>query len=260
MAKMEGCLEKEVPLMFPIKNSEGQDIKKLTVREVVGYDEEHVNQPQIRNAPVEYLVNLVWRCSYPTVEGVSFSEEDAAKLAVPDRDNLVNQIGILSVGDDYTVEWSCRFCGANNTEKRKRSELKVINKLKEGAVAAPFKFKKPYVKNIVKEDKKETLTYTEGMITIVNNSELSRELYKKFGSVDTNNGEVRSYIYARSCRYPGKPNLQITDYQRMTKSQRDDIQAAYDDYAVSFGYGKESSCFKCGKRQEVLGAPSFFFA
>lgn len=124
--RIENCLEKEVKLKQGI-TVDGKPFKSLIVREVIGFDEEDISQPAVRERISYMIIRLVTRCiaEVPGAERLP-SELEVKKMAVGEIDTLLLAIRSVTVGDVIEYTAFCPITLGND---------KVCKKPNEGSIA-----------------------------------------------------------------------------------------------------------------------------
>jgi hypothetical protein len=113
---------------------DGGVFRDVLIDEMSGVDEEIISNPKYKNAPVRGLTALLQRC---VQEIPALMEQKADRYALApleylrsmyqvDRDFLLLSIRRISMGDEVSSDWQCRYCKTDNTDQIRLSELPFV--------------------------------------------------------------------------------------------------------------------------------------
>lgn len=256
MPKMKGCLEEEVPLLYPLEFGEGEDkkiVKKFTIREMTGYDEEELSQDQYRTNPPLWLRRLIWR-HLVDAEGYTMTMDDTYAIKSPDMDILLVKLRVLSLGDEVDIDYTCT-CGNKSRAISKLSDL-TFNAPKDTKSAVSFKL----VPSYKKETETGIVEFKDGTLNLVTDGHFQEAMYKKFSGKNANNmGTIKTHLLLNMVTFNGGVSLTEKDFKSMTQRQRNFLTKQVEDHKVGYDFKDNVSCSKCGKKVEFIISPFDFF-
>lgn len=105
--RIEGCLEKGVDLLSPITIDKKQ-FSHIVIREAVGSDCEVVSVARLKETPTNVMVEVV-RSIIAEIPGASRmpTTDEIKSLPVVTLENIIQELSILSAGDEYEAEFKC---------------------------------------------------------------------------------------------------------------------------------------------------------
>lgn len=106
---MENCLEKEIVLpKGVVLKAVDAPVKTVTVREVVGFDEEAISQPQFKKDPSALIIELIHRCLVKVGDSDKIPPKTVIRtLPTGFLDTLLIEIRMLTVGSSYELTAFC---------------------------------------------------------------------------------------------------------------------------------------------------------
>jgi hypothetical protein len=256
MPKMKGCLEEELKLYYPIEVGSGEikkTISKITIREMVGYDEEELSQDQYRTNPPLWLRRLMWRCIVDA-DGNLLEMEDVNRIKTPDADRILVKIRMLSMGNEVEVDFQCN-CGYKSKAIVKIDELK-FNAPSAKNSKATFKLDPPFVK----ASEEGEVVLSEGYIELVTDGAFQEEMFKKFeGKGASNLGVLKTNLLLHAVKFKGGIELDEKDFKAMKQKQRVYLLKLIEDNKVGYDFKDSVKCRKCNNTIELVVSPYDFF-